>query len=309
MKWEKFSFTFGLIFLFGISFVFALSSTNYKIDNYAVSQGGDDLSSVNYKTGVVAGVVSGDSSSASYLNELGFYVSSEESSCLNLSRCSEGSSCVIDSDCTLNDGLCTDGICDFTNLNISSTVSTGYDSNGNAKNLTINLTGDLTFLSGNEIRLYGRNATQGGNGGILNITRLNGLINTTSGVIYAQGGYSSGSGNVGGNGGSIYLYYWGLIGKFDDPAPVLSGGSSLDGGSGADGTETYTKDNNSLVDGLRDVDVDGDGHVTIADVSAIGMYYNSILGEEDYSSIKDINNDSKLSVIDISRVGREYDLR
>jgi len=310
MELKKVSFVVVLIFLFGISFVFALSSSNYKIDNYAVSDGGDDLSSANYKTGAVVGIVSGDSSSTNYISELGFYESSNNS-CFNLNECSENSSCLINVDCVLNDNLCSGGVCDFTNLTISSVVTSGWDANGNSKNLTINLSGDLTFLSGNEIRIYGRNGTQGGNGGILNITRLNGLINTTSGVVYAQGGYSSGSGNVGGNGGSIYLYYWGFIGKFNlgGASKSVIGGTSLDSGRGLNGAETYSKNDDVLIDGLRDVDVTNDGFVTNRDSNLIDYYYNEQLGDLNYQKSSDINNDTIQNVKEMFQIGRQYETR
>jgi parallel beta-helix repeat protein len=246
-------------------------------------------------------------------------------SCLSLSGCTEDANCTIDQDCALYDSLCSDSVCDFLNFTINSTLYTLYSSDGkNANNLTLNLTGTNSFLSGNAIDFSGNNGTLGGQAGTLNITMNAGsgtgtfppynLFNTTGGFLRGLGGSSSGSGNDGGNGGSVAINYWGLLRKFTDVddgepdnSPVLSGGSEGTGGAaGSAGSSTYNRDTATLP---RDVDVNDNGRVTTADYGWAAFFYNDVPGDVGYTLQRDVNNDSKLDVIELVRIGFEYDSR
>ena len=66
----------SLIFIvLSLFFVLAISSTNYNLSSYAVSSGGSNASSSNYKNNEVVGTIAGNSSSSSYKNYIGFFYS------------------------------------------------------------------------------------------------------------------------------------------------------------------------------------------------------------------------------------------
>jgi len=238
--------------------------------------------------------------------------------CLN--QCTEGgdNNCDITADCALYSGLCTDNICDFGNFTINSTLTTLYAANGrDANDLVINLSGEPTFLSGNTILFSGLNETNvGGDAGTINFTTP-GLFNTTSAVFTGIGGYATGSGNVGGDGGVLQLNYWGLVRNFTDGnyppftsnVPTLTAGNSVDTLSGNATNIIYEQSNTTFLHSARDVDVNGNGLVDINDISDIASKYNVLFGEAGFVAAYDINVDDKTNVIDISRVGFEWGSR
>lgn len=62
------------IFLLALSLVSAsIGSTNYKINSFVVSDGGDNLSSTNFNLKSIVGIISGILSSSNYNNNVGFY--------------------------------------------------------------------------------------------------------------------------------------------------------------------------------------------------------------------------------------------
>jgi alpha-tubulin suppressor-like RCC1 family protein len=234
------------------------------------------------------------------------------SSCLN-ANCSEGSDCSVTSACVLHNGLCTGEICDFRNFVVGANIYTLYDSAGNGRSLTLNLSGNITFLAGGwNITFSGKNGT-GGSAGTLNIT-VPGLFNTTNARFYGIGGYSATTGVAGGNGGRLQLNYHGLIGKFTDDerfpftpsnTPVLTAGSSASAGSGTNGAIVYNK--NSMVP--RDADVNGDGVIDGLDVGAVKDRYNNVMGDGSFMTSADIGDDGKINVLDLYPVGFGYNTR
>ena len=226
------------------------------------------------------------------------------SSCLGLSGCAEDSNCVVDADCVLHSGLCTGGICQFANFTINASMYSLYDS-VDGRNLVMNISDKILFLTGNKIEFSGKNGTQGGDAGILNITTQAGkLFNTTSGVIVGRGGYSSAGGNVGGNGGIFQMNYWGKIRNFTDSSSItVTAGDSLDSGYGANGTIVMNRDTTTTP---RDVDVTDNGIVNGGDLIQIRNNYNKQLGDVGYSVNYDINADSNLNIKDIYKIGFEY---
>jgi hypothetical protein len=241
--------------------------------------------------------------------------------------CTEGNSCTISSDCYLNNDNCNGGICQFTNLTISANLYTLYDSNGNGKDLDINLTSNVTspllFLTGGKIIFNGRNGTDigsgsaGGNAGLVNVTVLQ-LLNTTHAFFEGIGGYSTLSGSPGGNGGNLSLFFHGLIRKFSDferelsdNAPVLAAGSSIESLEGNPGTTSYTRS----LSCPRDADVNDDGIVTGDDSDDTAWRYNCANGSadatcvadvNDYIATSDINCDDNINVIELSREGFQW---
>ena len=299
-----------------------MTSSNY-ISDVLFSDGGGEVSSTNYFNRAMGGIISGDViSSTEYNNYIGFYegVSPHLSSCLDLITCNEtvGASvanCDITQDCLLYSELCTGNICDFGNFTINSTLYTFNDSAGvNANNLTLNLSGIIAFLSGNTIDFSGRNWTQGGVGGVVNITVYS-LFNTTLAQFSGLGGYSTGSGNTGGNGGILQLNYWGLIRNFTDDynngevydnVPSLTAGSSLDSGSGTTTAIIYNKFNTTYQQTRKDVDFNGDGVVGVADKQFIVDRYNNISTAANWDAAYDINTDNKINILDLYRVGFQW---
>jgi len=188
-----------------------------------------------------------------------------------------------------------------------------YDSSKiNANNLFLNLTG-ITFIQGGSVVFSGRDAVQGGNAGILEVSLPPYILfNTTRANFTGLGGYSTGVGNSGGNGGTLKLNYWGKIRNFSDftsslefpPAPDntprLTAGNSSESISGIIGKTIFNKDINSIP---RDVDINDDGLVDSSDYVLIKNNYNQISSDLGFNLMYDINSDNKLNVIDISRIG------
>jgi hypothetical protein len=251
-----------------------------------------------------------------------------------LSQCTEGNGCTISEDCMLNDNICSDNTCEFENLTLSAKIYTLYDSSGNGKNLTLNLTSNETgssimFLPGNSIIFSGRAGTDlgvgsaAGSAGILNITVYD-LFNTTRAMFIGQGGYTTSADAAGGNGGQVQLNYHGLIRKFTDatgfylcgldewgdPAycpdntPSLTRGSAIVGLAGNAGNISYVKSLDCNPE--RDSDADNDGVVFASDLFDLS-YYNAVNGSAYYSQAYDIACKNKLNVVAMSRVGLEYD--
>ncbi len=237
------------------------------------------------------------------------------STCLNSSRCAEGGNCVVNQSCYLYSGLCSGSICDFGNFTINSSLYTLYDSANRGNNLFLNISEKITFLRGNNIVFSGKNASQGGNGGYLNITTVYpNLFNTTRANFTGKGGSTTTAGLAGGNGGVLTLNYWGLIRNFTDsemdvePAlpsnvPVLTAGLNGNGFSEDNGRIVYNRDNLTLI---KDVDVNGDGEITLADVGLIRNRYNNISTDAGFSALYDVNGDNIINVIDLARIGLEY---
>jgi len=125
---------------------------------------------------------------------------------------------------------------------------------------------------------------------------------------------------AGGDGGDVYLYYHGLIRKFNSgtAAVSLSGADSFGGLVGtagglgnngcSDGTEVACAGfNKDLTRYPLDADVNDDGTVTNVDWLRIGQNYNDEPGDNGYTLYPggDINGDLRFSVQDIARVGFE----
>jgi len=248
------------------------------------------------------------------------------SSCLDLTSCNESSTnafnCDIIQDCWLHSGLCSESVCDFANFTINSTLYTLYDSSNNGNDFVLNLSGIIGFTAGNSIVFSGKNGTTvtggslGGNAGVFNVT-VYGLFNTTSAVLNGSGGYSTLGGVTGGDGGILQLNYWGLIRNFSDsklgifPAPadntpVLTAGNSTDGTSGTNTAIIYNQFNTTYQQTELDVDLTGDGTVDADDYALIVNNYNNVTGDSGFSASYDVNNDGKLNVIDLSRIGMDW---
>jgi len=242
---------------------------------------------------------------------------------------------LISNDCALSNDLCSEGICTFDNLTIGAQVYTLYDSDGNGKNLDINLTSNasgssITFLSGNKIIFSGRNGTDlgvgsvGWNASIVNITVYD-LFNTTGAFFEGVGGYTTLSGANGGNGGQMQLNYHGLVRKFTDAlfscgydeelgedvmcpdnAPVLNAGSASVGDEGSTWDITYNKNLECLPE--RDPDGTDNGVVEYLDYTYVKNNYNAANGSSvNYSESYDYACREKLNVVAITRVGLEYE--
>lgn len=314
------SFLLGGLIVSGV--VSGMTSSNY-ITDVLLSNGGGETDSSNYFNRIMGGILSGDViSSTTYNNYIGFYegLSSYLSSCLDFNSCNESvgdsaSNCDITQNCLLYSELCTDNVCDFGNFTISSTLYTLNDSQGvNANNLTLNLSGIITFLPGNTIDFSGKNWSQGGNAGILNITVYS-LFNTTRAMFRGLGGYSTGTGNTGGNGGILQLNYWGLIRNFTDDdnddevsdnIPSLTAGSSLDSGSGTATAIIYNKFNTTYQQTRKDVDFNGDGVIDSTDYAFVVDRYNNLSTGAGWDPTYDINSDNKINILDLYRVGFQW---
>jgi hypothetical protein len=158
------------------------------------------------------------------------------------------------------------------------------------------------FLDNNEIVFSGKNGSAGGNAGTINFTTpAYKLFNTTNAIFTGVGGYSSASGSVGGDGGKLQLNYWGLIKKFNfgGASIAVTAGSSLDSGSGVEGGTVYNRDTVTVP---RDVDLNDEGIVSLFDYLLITQNYNNVAGDSGYSIQRDINNDTRLNVIEIARI-------
>ncbi len=252
-------------------------------------------------------------------------------SCLSIvgSACTEGSYCnVANKECYLSSDVCDGGLCDFESLTATnSKIYTLYNSSGDGKVLDINITNTNTksriLFSGSEVIFNGKNGSdisgaesRGGNAGILNIT-VPRLLNTTNFNLTGIGGYSTASGIAGGNGGIVQINAQGLIRNWTETDPdfgtvtifsslELSGGSSLDSGAGTGGILNIIK---KIFNGVRDTDVDGDGYVGYGDRQVVEERYNNISTDDTFSTSADIKVDEKINIIDLSRVGFEYNTR
>jgi len=230
-------------------------------------------------------------------------------SCLG-AGCVENGACSITSNCTLYSSLCSNSLCQFRNMTISSRIYTL--GNNLALNITTNATrSDLTFLTGNRIDFSGKNGSNisgslGGNAGVLNITVID-LFNTTSAVFVGRGGYSTISGS-GGNGGILQLNYFGLIRNFTlgGASVDLTAGTSANSTSGIAGSYVYNKNLNKAT---LDVDVTNEGLVNGTDVTFVRSLYNNVSTDSSFVSAYDINKDNKINVADIARIGFEYETR
>jgi len=137
-------------------------------------------------------------------------------------------------------------------------------------------------------------------------------LNTTNANFTGIGGYTTLSSNLGGDGGILQINYHGLIRNFtkpspsSTPAPSLTPGASVSGFYGSSGTLVYNK---NLDRCPRDADVDGDGVVFFSDMLKIYNRYNNVTGDSGFDNNYDVNCDSRLNVIDISRVGFEWATR
>jgi len=254
-------------------------------------------------------------------------------SCFNAqgSQCVEGQDCNITTSCYMYSSMCSGNVCDFNNFRINGTIYTLYQANGDANELYLNVS-NVTFIKstlGNRgnytqgIVFNGKvgstisPGTRGGNAGLVNIT-VPYFFNTTRANLTGIGGYSTLSGEVGGNGGLLYLQFFGLIRNFSDggysPAgtsvvPRLPAGGSVDSGSGVTGATTYGKIIDCSYLGRRDVDVNGDGAITTTDSSLESNLYNNVTGDNTFISEYDISCDGKLNVIEISKIGFQYQAR
>ncbi len=65
----------------------------------------------------------------------------------------------------------------------------------------------------------------------------------------------------------------------------------------------------SLRNGLRDVDISGNGLVTTEDRDAIKTRYGNETGDATFLSNADINNDGAINILDLFRVGFEWNTR
>jgi hypothetical protein len=197
-------------------------------------------------------------------------------------------------------------------------MKTGTDSSGNALNLAINITSTsnspVLFLSGGSINFSGKAGAVGGNASIVNITVYN-LFNTTSAFFYGIGGSSSTSAK-GGNGGILQINAHGIIRWFTDAlysepnnVPKLTGGTSNGGNSGTTGTKTFVKDLTCSALRFRDVDINHDGVIDVNDLLLDSSNYNDVYGDAGYVTEYDISCDNKLNVVELSRIGLDFNAR
>jgi len=227
----------------------------------------------------------------------------------------------------LYNALCSESQCDFIELNLTATgkIFTLYNATGDSRDLLINITSNntrtrLTFLSGGQIIFSGRNGsdiagsgTRGGHAGLLNIS-VPDLLNTTFVQLIGRGAYTTAASGAGGAGGRIQISFHGLIGNFTDDVrlgtaaniPIMGAGNGSAGTLGSSGSYIYvTKLRNSL----RDVDINGDGQVDGTDRDAIKTRYGNETGDATFLSNADINNDGAINILDLFRVGFEWNTR
>jgi hypothetical protein len=204
-------------------------------------------------------------------------------------------------------------------MTVSATIYTLFDS-VNGRNLALNITSnatrsELTFLTNGGVNFNGKNGTtigsgsSGGNGGIVNIT-VPDLFNTTNAVFVGTGGYTTSSG-AGGNGGTLQLNFRGLIRNFTNaepytPAPNLAGGGSVGLIFGDPGHLIY---NQNLDKCPRDADVNGEGLIDLGDRLAVRNIYNKETGESGFITKRDITCNGRIDVIELAKVGFEWDTR
>ena len=92
-------------------------------------------------------------------------------------------------------------------------------------------------------------------------------------------------------------------------SPRLTGGASNEGTNGTTGTKTFNKDLSCTSSRFRDVDISDDGAVNSNEPALIAENYNNLLGEEGYVEAYDISCDDKLNVVELSRIGLNYNTR
>jgi hypothetical protein len=253
-------------------------------------------------------------------------------SCFNAqgSQCNaEGQDCNITTSCYLYSSLCSGNVCDFQNFRINGTLYTLYDNSGNGNELFLNLS-NITFIKstvGNRgnytqgIVFNGKTGstispgTAGGNASRVNVT-VPYFLNTTRANFTGLGGYSTLSGSVGGNGGLLYLQFFGLIRNFSDNLfggskviPILPAGSSVDSGAGSAGAYTLGKIIDCSYLGKRDVDVSDDGVVNDVDYNHEFDNYNNVTGDNTFVPEYDISCDGKLNIIEVAKIGFQVDTR
>ena len=221
--------------------------------------------------------------------------------CLSLDTCKEGGDCVIDRDCRLNSNLCVGGICQFDDLTFNGDIYTNVDENGNALDLDINLSGQILFSSQKGVRFSGEDgANIGSNGSIVNITMPpTGLFNRTNAKFVGTGGDGL---LFGGNGGTLQINYDGLVGLTSTWSVNLGGGSGASQ-TGSDGTTIQNK----YLNCPRDADVDNSGEVGLFDINTIRARYNNVSTDSGFSNYNDINCDGKVNVVELSRIGFEFE--
>jgi len=236
------------------------------------------------------------------VTEFAGYHIGDVAGCLGLS-CVEGDDCVINSICKLSSDLCTDGICNFRDFNLSASVYTFYNDSGDGKNLDLNLTGNLNLLSDNKISFKGKKGEYGGNAGVLNITLSStALFNRTLSNFDGKGG--DGVLYAGGKGGILEVYYHGLIGGSTSWNANISGGK---GGTiiTTPGAEGNIKLRKNLVCPL-DPDVNNDGRIAFADTVLITRAYNNISIDPGFNAYTDMDCNDKVNVIELSKIGFSY---
>ncbi|MGC9309526.1 MAG: hypothetical protein ACP5D2_02405 [Candidatus Nanoarchaeia archaeon] len=297
-----------LIFLSSFVFSQVSNSSNYVMDSFDASSGGQAYSD-NYTSDVYTGLA-GDTNSSTYSTSLGMYAG-ELDSCLE--QCSEQADCQINENCYLYSSLCSDDVCDFGNFTLNASIYTTY-TGSDARNLSLNISGENYFLEGSQIVFSGQ-AGKGGDAGRLEITSsYPNLFNTTNILLIGRGGNISSG--VAGQGGEVVLNYWGLIRNFSDNyihpglpdnTPILTGGCNTTICED-DGSITYNQDEDAPV---RDVDLNGDGRVSLEDVNMIKTNYNTQQGDVNWTTAQayDIDKSDKVNVPDLARVGYEYHTR
>ena len=104
------------------------------------------------------------------------------------------------------------------------------------------------------------------------------------------------------------MNYFGLIRNFTlgGASVNLSAGNSINSTVGIGGILIYNKNLNKTT---VDVDVNDDGRVTASDLNALAQSYNNVSTDSDFISAYDINKDNKINIIDIARVGFEWNTR
>lgn len=222
------------------------------------------------------------------------------SSCLT--GCTEGTNCTISSSCYLYSDLCTGSVCDFATLSIANTgrIYALYNGSNDGNALILNVS-NVSWMNGGKIILSGKNATaRGGNGGSLNIT-VPGLFYRRNATFIGRGGYSTDSGTAGGNGGIVYINYYGLVNTdYNTTASNVSGGTSTSASVGSTGSVSFVKSTACPLDG----DISNDGQVNLlGDVLPILRTYNNISSDSTYNSTYDLNCDSQINILDLARAG------
>ncbi|OGZ71286.1 MAG: hypothetical protein A2904_02195 [Candidatus Staskawiczbacteria bacterium RIFCSPLOWO2_01_FULL_33_9] len=122
-----------------------------------------------------------------------------------------------------------------------------------------------------------------------------------------EGGYSSLAGFAGGDGGKLQLNYHGLIRNFTIKThfPILTGGRAISGVNGSNGQVILKRSTRSP----RDVDVNDNGLVNVADIALIEALYRNTTTDNTFENGKDIDDSGVIDVLDLARVGFEINTR